>query len=76
MRGNEQLARVRERYGQLLSEVREVAARVRARVDEVRRRFPDDESLTERDEVGGSSFGEPAIPTATTGRATPPSPTH
>jgi hypothetical protein len=37
--------RVRRRYEALLDEVRLVAARVRARLEELRKRFPEDESL-------------------------------
>jgi hypothetical protein len=46
MGGNDPLEQMRARYEQLLAEVREVAARVRARLEELRRQFPDDESLT------------------------------
>jgi hypothetical protein len=48
MRCNHQVERVRERYENLLAEVREVAARVRARLEELRRQFPDDESLMDQ----------------------------
>jgi hypothetical protein len=45
MHGIQQAEQSREYYENLLAEVREIAARVRARLNELRRLFPDDESL-------------------------------
>ena len=47
MRGSDHLAQFVALCEDLLAEAREVAVRVSARVEEVRRRFPDDENLTD-----------------------------
>jgi hypothetical protein len=69
MRGNDHLARIWVLYEGLLAEAHEVADRVRERLEELRRRFPDDENLSGRlardpspppGECAGGGRGEPA----------------
>jgi hypothetical protein len=58
MRNKDELEQVRLRYEGLLAEVRQVAANVRARVEELRKQFPEDENLSERPaKAAGSPHG-------------------
>jgi len=50
MHNTESFTHLRVQYEGLLEEAREVAERVRARLDDLRRQFPDDESLARRPE--------------------------